>query len=342
MADAPVVNPNQPIAHLAKAFRSSSVCYHPDAPDLCRGKVISSHTVQRNGPLRRIARKGHVYGYRVPGGADEEQLPKLIGIRDASTFPGFCSAHDSQLFAPVEIGPIEPTPQAAFLLAYRALVYELHQKKKSCAAAEVVSTLDRGRPLIDQAFVQQIASNFLHGAKLAESELDAYWHALKEDYRNGDYSRLQSVFIFFDRILPFVSSFFTAPYQDFYGRQIQGWFDSDVEYVAFSSIVHDEKSLIILSWDKDSKLAYLGDQMAESTRKNAANMLFQFALANSENVFLAPEWYEGLGDADKITLGSLFRQNLPDIGTHAKPPCLRPGLISGDVARLIQSQRPAT
>lgn len=314
-----VENPNQAIAKLAKGFRSGSMCYHPDAPAGCRGKVIGSHTVQRNGPLRKIARDGHVYGYRVIGIAGEEELPKLIGLRDASVFPGFCSLHDTQLFAFVETGRIEATPRTAFLLTYRALAYELHQKKKSYAAAELVASLDQGRAFIDQAFVQQLAAQLGHSSEIAHDELESHLTDLKADYDVADFSRFQAIFVAFDRVLPFAASFFIAPYEDISGHKIQGWFDAEASYVSFASLIVREASVIMLAWERSSSLGCLGDQLAAANPREVATLLLRFALSNSENVFLAPDWYELLSKAEKRELANLFEYNLPGSEPHRPP-----------------------
>lgn len=314
-----IASPNLPIAKLAKGFRRGSTCYHPDAPAECRGKVIGSHTVQRNGPLRRIARDGHVYGYRVNGIAGEEELPKLIGLRDASVFPGFCSLHDTQLFASVETGQSETTPRTAFLLTYRALAYELHQKKKSRAAVELVASLDHGRSLVDQAFVQQLAAQLGHGSEIAQRELESQLTALKSDYEVADFSRFQAIFITFDQVLPFAASFFVAPYEDLSGQKIQGWYDAEASYVSFASLIVGEASVIMLAWERSSSFGCLGDQLVGANSGDVATLLLRFAVSNSENVFLSPDWYESLGGTKKRELASLFEHNLPGSEPHRLP-----------------------
>lgn len=336
--EARVAHTMQPITKLAKSFRAGDVCYHPDAPDFCQGAVINSHTVQRNGPLRSIARNGHVYAYRVPGAVDENKLPKLIGIRDASTFPGFCTAHDTKFFAPVETGPIEVGPQAAFLLTYRALVYELHQKKTSLLAPKIVATLDGGRPLYEQAFVQQIASDLAFGTKIAATELENHWNAMKADFKRKDFSRFQSIFIFFDRVLPFVSSFFVAPYEDFNDQKIQGWFDAEADYIAFSSVLCEQKSVVVLSWDATSRFGGLADQLEGCETAHVATLLFRFALANSENVFLSPDWYEGLGRVEKSELGFLFNHNMPGTEPHRVQSNRSHRLMEAKVTKIVRTR----
>ena len=260
-----------------------------------------------------------MYGYRVTGVAGEEELPKLIGLRDASVFPGFCSHHDTQLFASVEAERIEATPKTAFLLTYRALAYEFHQKKKSRAAAELVASLDQGRSFIDQAFVQQLAAQLGYGSEIARDELESHLTDLKADYDVAKFSRFQAIFITFDRVLPFAASFFVAPYEDILGQKIQGWFDADASYASFASLIVDEASMIMLAWEQSSSLACLGDQLAAANPNEVATLLLRFALSNSENVFLSPDWYELLGQTEKRELSNLFENNLPGSEPHLPP-----------------------
>lgn len=56
--------------------------------------------------------------------------PELLGINSASTFTGFCSKHDTQLFAPLETEDFRSTFQQCFLLGYRAFAREVYTKKQ--------------------------------------------------------------------------------------------------------------------------------------------------------------------------------------------------------------------
>ena len=71
----------------------------------CAGGTINAHTVSRSGSLGAIARKGHVYSYKASieglNKSGGKILPTLVGWKEASTFPGFCSTHDKDLFSPL-------------------------------------------------------------------------------------------------------------------------------------------------------------------------------------------------------------------------------------------------
>ncbi len=215
------------------------------------------------------------------------------------------------MFSPVECVTVEATARNAFLLAYRALTYELHQKRKSVGASGIVSALDAGRPLNHQAFVQQLAADYSHGIAIAETELTDHWSRLKTEFARDDMSGFTSVFFSFDQNLPFVSSFYVPPYEDMRDGKIQGWLDKDLDYIAFSSVGRDDCSTLALSWRKGSKVGKIAEQLEAVEPELAATLAFRFALANSENVFVSPDWYEGLGDKEKADLAALFAHNVP-------------------------------
>ena len=82
-------------------------CLHPQASaNNCSGKIIRAHTVQRKGGLIAIAEDGHVispkHGMEDIFRNDGKLVPRALGVREASTFAGFCSTHDDQLFSPIE------------------------------------------------------------------------------------------------------------------------------------------------------------------------------------------------------------------------------------------------
>lgn len=105
----------------------AAYCSHPLASaSTCEGGIVRAHTLQLAGSLSTIAVNRHVYGIDVLGqpGRDGNLRFKLIGVRQASTFTGFCSHHDTELFRPLETEHFTTSKEQLFLLAYRALSKE--------------------------------------------------------------------------------------------------------------------------------------------------------------------------------------------------------------------------
>jgi hypothetical protein len=94
----------------------------------CESPSISSHSVQNATALSQIEEGGHVMEMRMNFSAQPPQ-PELrsIGRNDASTFPGFCQKHDSEIFKPIDTKPLDVKDgEQLFLLAYRSVSRELH------------------------------------------------------------------------------------------------------------------------------------------------------------------------------------------------------------------------
>jgi hypothetical protein len=115
-----------------------SRCFAP--PTMCPRPAIRAHSVQNSNVLDLLVVDGHVVAPSIR--LDAKNGPSIdlaaIGRNRASTFAGLCAEHDHALFAPIETGAIDPeNAEHAFLLAYRAVLYEVHA---TCAAAWQLQT----------------------------------------------------------------------------------------------------------------------------------------------------------------------------------------------------------
>ena len=95
----------------------------------CGGQIIRAHTVQNSKILDLLVRDGHVISLR--HSLEKEKGPvidyKLVGRNEATTFTGLCDAHDREIFKPIDTNDINTgNPEQLFLLAYRAVLRELH------------------------------------------------------------------------------------------------------------------------------------------------------------------------------------------------------------------------
>src|SRR5437016_11798851 len=94
---------------------SNKYCSHPGASSRsCRGQIVHAHLISRSDVLSKIARDGHVYApirnfFKL---MDKGQFfYELKGIKEVTTFTGFCEFHDSSTFRPLEAEPLIGTPE---------------------------------------------------------------------------------------------------------------------------------------------------------------------------------------------------------------------------------------
>lgn len=104
----------------------------------CKEKAIRSHSQQKERQLRSIAVDGHIYTltpsftqyFKMKTAYDPLEISR-VGITKASTYLGFCSKHDSELFMTIETGDVDPeNAEHRTLLFLRALSYEYCMKRK--------------------------------------------------------------------------------------------------------------------------------------------------------------------------------------------------------------------
>jgi hypothetical protein len=116
-----------------RSWHRSKQCVVPG----CLAKSItSSHSIQRAGPLLSIAEDGHVLAPRFDHKSGTLGMAR-VGVRDASTFPGFCKGHE-QLFAGFESRGVIETEEDVALQVFRTICREVVRKRADVESAERV------------------------------------------------------------------------------------------------------------------------------------------------------------------------------------------------------------
>ncbi len=122
----------QELLEVLKKIDSSKECMHPNASKENCNHYINAHTIQKEGALRSISKKGKVISLDfnvmdlINGGSPKF---KKIGISDASTLNIFCNYHDTELFKSIENEDFAFTLHQIFLYSYRAISREVRGKK---------------------------------------------------------------------------------------------------------------------------------------------------------------------------------------------------------------------
>lgn len=294
-------------------------CLHPEAgKGTCSGQIIKAHTIQRGGGLQRIARNGHVYALRGNLFSPEEFRlePKLIGIRQASTFTGFCSKHDNDTFQLIEKNPFLSCSEHAFLLGYRALCREVYGKRALKQSLDYQRTLDRGRPLTEQLAIQEALQRFGIGFDLGSRDAESYKAIYDEVILSDDYSQANYYIIELQDTPQILCSACQFPSYDFNGNKLQDFTSRErLDMVAFSVISTDQGGAIVFNWIGESspvnRLILSLDSLHDSEISSA---IVRYAFEFFENVYFSPDWWESLDEEVRHKLCSrsdaAFRANV--------------------------------
>ena len=121
-----------------RAWSKAGPCMHDGCSNL---SIPRSHTISLGASIRLIADNGHVQTPRY--GAAGLNLVS-VGVRDASTFPGFCTEHE-KLFSAFETQKAMTEEQHFRLQAFRTICREIYSKRHQKQKAEAMLAEHRFR-----------------------------------------------------------------------------------------------------------------------------------------------------------------------------------------------------
>ena len=309
---------------MAKLFAKGE-CGHPDAPGTCSGEAINSHTLQKGGALAAIAENGHVISCRQATDRLHQNkgalVPQKTGVKSASTFPGFCNAHDTEFFLPIERGELPLTRDTAFLLIYRAMAYERHTKKAAVEGLiEARRFADAGRTFEAQADIQNTLHPMLVGMEMGKADLDRWKVKLDAMHRSGDTREVGLMAVSFGEVLPFVAAFSKLPTYDFLGLKRQSLASQSVSALALTVTVAAGRTVAVFAWTDgdESAGAKTALSFADIPQEDRATALVRYCLSSSENVHMRPSWWDGLSKVEREDAAALLHMGLP-LSDNARP-----------------------
>ncbi|HGY2657598.1 hypothetical protein ACSEON_16705 [Pseudomonas aeruginosa] len=225
--------------------------------------------------------------------------PRLVGWKDASTFPGFCGHHDKKLFAPLEDEPFTGSPQQCFLLSYRAIVWEYYAKLRSNGSASMRVALAAQK----SSSVQRQAMDINRQTDLGLRDMQVRKNKFDECLTAGSWGDLHGLLIEFDQLFPIQCSAAWSPLIDVYGEKLQvlDYSPRTPAGAALVSFAANGNSYFLLSWHKDSTAvaSRLADSIDSLQKCDIAGTIAALLLLTSENCHLSPAWYESLSESNK-------------------------------------------
>lgn len=288
---------------LDKKNRDSGRCLHFNGSIRC-SEFINAHSIQRNRLLSEISDKGHVYVLSTDIGTfgKNKGFPVYSkkGIKNVSTFKGFCKKHDTELFAPIDNLDIEPNCKQVALYAYRSICREYFVKENTIRALETE---------LANKSIQQVVRGFLQSIKDGNEWGFCNLKAHKAEY---DSSLKEEIFEDFRYILfafkgrPTIAfSGLMYPDYSFEGNQIQDLTDHNqgLKLMTICSGPMREGWGYLLAWHRSS--SDVCDQMIDSLKSVVCrggilcDFLFRMAISTSENLAISPKWLDALSPADR-------------------------------------------
>jgi hypothetical protein len=265
---------------------------------------------------------------------DGKLVPREVGIHDASTFMGFCERHDTTMFRTAEAGTVALTQTTCFLLAFRALAFELFQKEAEFRHLEVLRDCDNGRPFEDQCYLQ----NYLHyrceGIVRALADLRQWKAAYDAAFLEHRFEAFRFVGVAFSGILPVVCCGGFYPELDFEGRPLQRLGRAfSYEMVTYNLTVLNGRTVPVLAWigGANGPAAEFVRSFTELSPREKAEGAIRLGFEHIENLYMKPTWWASL--PEQMRAAAVARLPSGGSATPRRAECLKPDgfFYAGDV-----------
>ena len=297
------------ITKLKRAF-SAKECLAPKPfKEECSGPIIQAHTVPKSGSLRKIARGGKVYSFTPPRLDRLESqkgliYPQLTSINRASTFTGFCSSHDNNIFRNLEDQEFTGSHEQCFLLGYRAVCYELFTKRAAASLFPVQVPGDQGKYLRLQYSAQSDIEPFGFGLDLGHRDISYHKSDYDQVLINENFQEVRSYIIELESPPSVMCGGAIFPEQDFAGNSLQKLEDPTIKphLLCFTSFHGGSKGVIVFTWlpHSDTTCGRFVGSLAKIPENLLASALLRLFFEFCENMHIQPDWWDGL-DKDKQT-----------------------------------------
>ncbi len=292
-------------------------CLHFDKDGRqCKKIAIQSHSLQRRGPLETIAESGHVtkIGPSLKARPSEDRLLfECIGVRKASTFPGFCEEHDRGIFEKIEQQNITLNEQTATILGIRSMAMELYRKH---VMVQIYRELVEDLKLRN---ADQTLQNYKWIKRGAERAIKVNTRKLKKlfrDYYRGVSGNFHYTFFEFDRQVPFAS---TGAFEPAWDLDKNCLFECNPIRTHWNSVslfcgnVGDNFYAVLSGYQKYR--AHRIDTFLNSLDANSSDLisaLFAISVVHLENCYVRSSWLETLSDNEISKISAMARSGILD------------------------------
>ncbi|MEJ7593293.1 MAG: hypothetical protein WKF77_17250 [Planctomycetaceae bacterium] len=235
-----------------------------------------------------------------------------IPVKQASTFPGFCQRHDSEIFRPIDDAPWNGSDQQRFLLAYRALCGEAYAKHTNVEAFMPAAIRNADGPV--------------KGVLIRENEAERL--GLKEclrDKRAMDTKLLSQDFQCESHVVSLGTNFplrvagVFVPEFDYDDRALYDLSDysTPVYRIAVCTLTIENDVLgIYVALDRSPKLNQYMESLKRVTRDDSRAFFAQACFDNFEHVYFSLAWWNRLRERHRIGIEARFDNSRPGCRLH--------------------------
>ena len=295
-------------------------CFHHNK-DECRGKIKQAHSLQKNGRLSIVESevKGNqvVYTFTSFNSSKERLMEDLIpiGKKEASTFYGFCDFHDTNLFSPIENFPFDHSDKHLYLHSYRSFAHSYHRK------LEELNIYSNPESEFLKAIPKSMSDLMLEGIMMGVNDVKDNKANLDKAIEEDNFQYLEYFFYEKEGLYPFAVSSQMSPKVSYKNKPMNNHVDPNVPWSQLIiTFLPDEKSTIVIlaAFPDDTKAINLLDELAELSDLNLEKAITSLIIANCENTFFSPKFWDKLSSKERRLLLDEFTANTESMEYHNK------------------------
>ena len=233
------------------------------------------------------------------------------GLKQASTFTGFCSYHDNQMFAPIEKQAIELTERNIFLLTYRSMARGFYVGKEN----NYLHMFSADAPILFDSIHGPIGGIFIEDPRFDEEvmrDLEVFGK-LQNAYARGDYAGLQYFALELDSVPEILCSGMTNVEFDFQGNRLQSVTQEERQDLITLSLLpfKNKYGVALFAWyGKSAVNERLGRSLLSLPERDIPNAIVRFVFQYCENFFVAPKWWDCLSATVQERLLNRFESTM--------------------------------
>jgi hypothetical protein len=274
----------------------------------CTNTAIRAHSVQNAAVMDLLHRNGHVKLLTANRrNADRfELIWSDIGRNLATTFEGFCSEHDTALFAPIDTGPFDPADrERLFLYAYRAIARELHQLMEAAVRTQSMyqQRIEAG---IDNGNEPELAGMMAVEHMMTAHSTFVYKSWLDEALLGRDFNILNHEIV---RLAPQAPAIAASVFFDLDTRRYQ----DEPPRIALNILpVSRDETVVIFSFtdaDAEPVREYI-DEIFRSSGEYQKYLISRLLLLHAENFVVAPALFDNWNDEKRNAIRHFFLETI--------------------------------
>ncbi|MBW2618813.1 MAG: hypothetical protein JRC92_08055 [Deltaproteobacteria bacterium] len=225
----------------------------------------------------------------------------LTGIKEASVFPGYCSAHDASLFAAIEKQALRiDDPEQAYCLFLRAFSYEYTKKRWALSGMRILMDEARTRGLsFDSDYVE-----FANTGREQFLEIDApfyFGEAFRKD-RIPITEWLRWSWRVIPRCLGASCTSCFSPLQEQYETYAIAYQGEPQPLVTFSLIPQPVETHVVLCWHHQHTdlVQPLEKRLHSDDDLELEAFINECAFAESEDTCINPDLWENISEQERL------------------------------------------